>query len=161
MPMEGKTPVAKAEMLIRRAAEEVFEAIADPAVTAKFWFTEGSGRLEAGRTVRWVWGMYGVSAEVRVKEVSRGERILLEWEEAYGYSEVEWTFVRRSAEETFVTVTNRGFQGDPDEVVAQALDSTGGFTMVLCGLKAYLEHGIELNLVADKAPDANVPGWRN
>ena len=32
----------------------------------------------------------------------------------------------------------------------------GGYTIVLCGLKAWLEHGIALNLVADKAPDANV-----
>lgn len=28
--------------------------------------------------------------------------------------------------------------------------------MVLCGLKALLEHNIVLNLVADKAPDAHV-----
>jgi hypothetical protein len=28
--------------------------------------------------------------------------------------------------------------------------------MVLSGLKAYLEHNIQLNLVSDKAPDANV-----
>jgi uncharacterized protein (DUF2249 family) len=35
----------------------------------------------------------------------------------------------------------------------------GGFTMVLAGLKALLEHGIELNLVADHFPNALVdPG---
>lgn len=30
------------------------------------------------------------------------------------------------------------------------VDTTGGFTTVLDGLKAYLEHGIKLNLVEDK-----------
>jgi len=29
-----------------------------------------------------------------------------------------------------------------------------GFTIVLAGLKALLEHGIELNLVRDQFPDA-------
>ncbi|SJN17484.1 hypothetical protein FM120_00535 [Sphingobacterium faecium PCAi_F2.5] len=32
------------------------------------------------------------------------------------------------------------------------MDSTGGFTTVLDGCKAYLEHGIDLNLIADKFP---------
>jgi hypothetical protein len=40
--------------------------------------------------------------------------------------------------------------------VKQAIDSTQGFTFVLSGLKALLEHGIELNLVADKRPDDRV-----
>jgi hypothetical protein len=47
-------------------------------------------------------------------------------------------------------------QGDGDEIVAQALDSAQGFTIVLLGAKALLEHGVALNLVADKAPYANV-----
>jgi len=37
--------------------------------------------------------------------------------------------------------------------VKQALDSTGGFVLVLAGAKAFLEHGIALNLVADRFPD--------
>jgi len=32
------------------------------------------------------------------------------------------------------------------------LRSTGGFTIVLAGLKALLEHNIQLNLVADRFP---------
>ena len=47
------TPVAKAQMLIRRPIAEVFEAFADPAITSQFWFTKGSGKLEAGKKVRW------------------------------------------------------------------------------------------------------------
>ena len=33
-------------MLIRKPVAEVFEAFVDPDITAKFWFTKGSGRLE-------------------------------------------------------------------------------------------------------------------
>ena len=58
--------------------------------------------------------------------------------------------------ETFVSITNSGFSGTGDEMAAQAIDSMGGYTMVLCGLKALLEHNVMLNLVSDKAPDAHV-----
>jgi uncharacterized protein YndB with AHSA1/START domain len=51
-----QAPQAKAEMLIRRPVAEVFEAFVNPEITAKFWFTRGSGRLEAGRQVRWDFG---------------------------------------------------------------------------------------------------------
>jgi hypothetical protein len=42
--------------------------------------------------------------------------------------------------------------GSGDELVKQAADSTQGFTLVLAGLKALLEHNIRLNLVADRYP---------
>jgi len=96
--------------------------------------------------------MYGVSADVDVKEIEVNKRILID----FGGTTVEWIFSPRAENETFVTVANTGFQGDGDEIVKQAIDSTEGFTIVLCGLKALLEHGIVLNLVRDKAPDANV-----
>jgi hypothetical protein len=37
--------------------------------------------------------------------------------------------------------------------VAPALDSAGGFALVLAGAKVWREHGIELNLVRDRHPD--------
>ena len=145
--------VAKAEMLIRKPVEEVFEAFIDPEITTKFWFTKSSGKLEVGNQVRWDWEMYGVSAELDVKEVEENKRIFIRF---HDNTNVEWLFIRRSENDTFVSITNSGFQGDRDSIVDQVIDSTGGYTMVLCGLKALLEHGISLNLVADKAPDANV-----
>ena len=57
--------VAKAEMLIRKPVTNVFEAFVDPMITSKFWFSRGSAKLEAGKTVRWDWEMYGFSAEAR------------------------------------------------------------------------------------------------
>lgn len=45
-----------------------------------------------------------------------------------------------------------GFTGDGDEMVARIADSTGGFTNVLCALKALLEYDIELNVVLDHTP---------
>ena len=55
---------------------------------------------------------------------------------------------------TFVTIANWGFSGSDDEVVKQAIDSMGGFSFVLAGAKALLEHGVELTLVLDHDPHA-------
>lgn len=152
-------PVAKAQMLIRKPAAQVFEAFIDPAITSRFWFSKGSGRLEPGKRVRWDWEMYGAGTEVDVKAIEENRRILIEWDPDHPTS-VEWTFEPQGEDRTFVTVKNWGFHGDPDQVVAQALDSTGGFNLLLAGLKAFLEHGIELKLVPDHAPMALVEGWK-
>ena len=145
-------PVAKAAMLIRRPVAEVFEAFIDPAITSRFWFTKSSGRLEPGQHVKWTWEMYEVSIDVEVKEIEPDKRILIEWGNYGAMTTVEWIFSRLDDDKTYVTITNSGFQGDGDKVVKDALDSTGGFTWVLAGLKALLEHNIDLNVIADAFP---------
>lgn len=144
-------PIARAEMLIRRPVAEVFEAFIDPAITSRFWFSRGNKKLKEGEIVTWHWDMYGVSAEVAVKSVERNHRILIQWP-----TPVEWRFMPRSGDTTFVSITASGFTGSDDEKVAQAIDSMGGFSFALAGCKAYLEHGLELNLVDDHNPDAHV-----
>ncbi|QUG42790.1 SRPBCC family protein [Psychrobacillus sp. INOP01] len=140
-------------MLIRKPVDEVFEAFIDPAITTKFWFTKSNGRLEKGKQIRWDWEMYGVSAELDVKEIEQNKRILIQFDDD---TTVEWIFTPRESEETYIEIINYGFKGNKTEIVNQVIDSTGGYTIVLCGLKALLEHNIILNLVADKFPDANV-----
>jgi uncharacterized protein YndB with AHSA1/START domain len=143
---------ARAAMLIRRPVAEVFEAFVDPAVTCRFWFTSGSDRLDAGRPVRWEWRMYGVSVQVAVKAIEANRRILIEWSAAGGPTTVQWRFTARPDGTTFVDIENWGFAGDAAEAARQAIESTEGFTIVLAGLKALLEHGIALNLVGDRFP---------
>jgi len=151
-----QVPIAKTEMLIRKPVSEVFEAFVNPAITSRFWFTKGSGRLQAGKQIRWDWEMYHLSVDVDVKAIEENRRILIEWG-AHGNppTTVEWIFASRPDGTTLVSVTNTGFSGDGDEVVKQALDSTGGFTLVLAGLKAFLEHNIILNLIADRFPEGH------
>lgn len=142
----------KADMLIRKPASEVFEAIVNPAITSRFWFTKGSGRLEPGARVTWQWEMYGVSVDVHVLEIEPNRRVLVEWGvPGQPPTTVEWQLSPRKAG-TFVTVTNRGFTGSTDELVAKAIDSTSGFSFHLAGMKALLEHGVELGLTGDHHP---------
>lgn len=152
-------PAASCGMLIRRPVSEVFEAFVDPAVTSRFWFTEGSGRLEPGARIRWIWGMYGVGTDVAVRAIEPDRRILINWDLAEDPTEVEWRFEPRGAH-TWVTVENRGFPDNPAGV-ARALDSTGGFTLVLAGAKIWLEHGVDPRFVPDRHPDARVSDWND
>jgi len=152
MTLQDQSTV-RAQMLIRKPVDEVFEAFVDPAITTRFWFTRSSGRLEPGREIRWDWEMYGVSAQVDVKAVEQNERILIEWGDPP--CPVEWLFSARADKTTLVSISTWGFSGSEDEVVAKALDSMGGFSLVLAGLKALLEHNVILNLVADHYPDAH------
>lgn len=144
--------IAKTEMLIRRPVTDVFEAFIDPAITTKFWFTKSSGRLETGKQVRWEWEMYNASTEVNVKVIDPNKHILVEWTGEGDPTTIEWTFTARPDNTTFVSITNSGFHGTPEEVAQQAIDATEGFTFVLAGLKALLEHNINLNLIADRFP---------
>jgi uncharacterized protein YndB with AHSA1/START domain len=140
----------KTGMLIRRPAAEVFRAFTDPAVTTRFWFTKSSGPLERGAKVTWEWEMYGVGTEVSVQEIEPAERIVVEWDQA-NPSTVEWRFTPTDAG-TYVAIREYGITGTPEEIVTRVVDSTQGFSFVLAGAKAWLEHGLELNIVGDAHP---------
>jgi Uncharacterized conserved protein len=149
-----KAPIAKAQMLIRKPAAEVFEAFINPEITKRFWFTKSTGRLEAGKEITWTWEMYNHSVQVAVKAIEVNKRILIEWGNYGDMTEVEWVFDPDKNDSTYVTITNSGFRGAGDKVVNDALDSKGGFTWVLAGLKALLEHNIELNAIIDAFPQS-------
>jgi uncharacterized protein YndB with AHSA1/START domain len=143
---------AKAEMLIRKPIDEVFEAFINPEITTKFWFTKSSGKLEEGKETEWTWKMYNHSISVRTKIIDVNKKIVIEWGNSDEISTVEWTFKNLGEIGTFVSIVNTGFQGETEKIIPQIRDSTEGFTLVLAGLKAYLEHNIELNLILDRFP---------
>jgi uncharacterized protein YndB with AHSA1/START domain len=152
-PTSGREPpIATTGMLIRAPVGEVFKAFVDPDVTTRFWFTKSSGWLEAGSQVEWEWEMYGMSIPVDVRAVEPNVRIEVEWPGENAPTTVEWTFLPHR-DVTYVTITNRGFSGEPEDITRQVADATEGFALVLAGAKALLEHGIQLNLVGDRFPD--------
>jgi uncharacterized protein YndB with AHSA1/START domain len=140
-------------MLIRRPVHDVYEAFVDPSATTRFWFTKSTGRLDQQDRVRWDWEMYDVHSDVEVIEVVPDERIVITWSGYQARERVEWTFTDRGDGTTYVTIEDSGFAGEPDELAEQAVSATEGFAYTLAGAKAWLEHGIELNLVPDKFPD--------
>ncbi|MNY05712.1 hypothetical protein D3C86_1384420 [compost metagenome] len=152
--MNSYNAIVETQMMIRRPVAKVFRAFTDPAITTKFWFTKSSGPLETGKTITWEWEMYGVSAGVQVLEMVPDQLIATEWGDPA--TKVDYIFTALSPDQTYVVIKNYGFDLSDDALLRTVMDSTGGFTTVLDGMKAYLEHGIQLNLIADKFP-GNIP----
>lgn len=152
MPETTDPAFAKAEMLIRKPISEVFEAFIDPALTTKFWFSGSSGRVETGSRLNWTWEVYNHTETIDVKAVEPESRIVIEWGGAKK-STVEWSFKPLTGQATFVSIANSGFTGETKEIMDQIRESTEGFTIVLAGLKAWMEHRIQLNLVPDRFPE--------
>jgi uncharacterized protein YndB with AHSA1/START domain len=121
-------PPVKVGMFVRRPPDQVFEALVDPAVTTKFWFTKSTGKLVPGANVRWDWG------------------------DDDGFTTVEFLFTPWEGDATHVEVTEAGLSGDGDAVAARLAGSTGGFSLALSVLKAFLEHDVVLAVVADRFP---------
>ncbi|MCI9844529.1 SRPBCC family protein [Flavobacterium pectinovorum] len=143
---------AKAEMLIRKPVSEVFQAFINPEITRQFWFTKGSGNLEQGKSTVWTWEMYGFSLTVFTQIIEEDKRIVIKWGNSGEETIVEWIFTPLNEKETFVSITNSNFMGDADKILSEVRNSTEGFTLVLAGAKAFLEHQIQLNLVLDRFP---------
>jgi uncharacterized protein YndB with AHSA1/START domain len=146
-------PSVNVGMLIHRPSSDVFRAIADPAVTTKFWFTKSTGKVVPGADLRWEWEMYGASANVSVKEVEEDSRIVFDWGDGENTTTVEFRLIPMGDGATFVQVTETGLRGEGDEIVSRVAGSTGGFTIALCAMKALLEHDIALTVVRDRYPE--------
>ena len=143
--------MVETQMLIRKPAEKVFQAFIDPAITTNFWFTKSSGTLEIGKTVFWEWEMYNVSNKVFIKDIVSNKKISIEWGDPA--TMVDFEFNALTNDTTYVVIKNYGFDLTGDKLIQAINDNTGGFTTVLDGLKAYLEHNLKLNLIADKFPN--------
>ena len=154
MPQLTKAPSTDVGLLIRRSPHDVFEALADPSITTRFWYTKSTEKMAEGAELTWEWEMYHASARVWVKEVQAGRRIRFCWD-SYDPSHpttVEFQFVPYENDTTYLRITETGFTGDADTQVRQALDSTVGFTFLLSSLKAALEHDITLRVTMDAHP---------
>jgi len=150
--MEELNHIAKASLGIRKPVNTVFEALINPEITTKFWFTHGSGKMGKDATLEWKWEMFDVHVPVNVTTFEPNKKIVFEWGEKTQFSTVKWEFKSINENLTFLTITNYNFQGKGDELIGQIRDSTKGFTFLLAGLKAWLEHRIQLRLVEDSFP---------
>lgn len=146
--MKNNSIYAGAQMLIRKPVAQVFEALINPEITTKFWFTHSTGKLITGETVTWKWEMYNAEAVVKIKEIVPNQKINIEWGEPA--TTIEFNFEALSDNTTYLDIKNYGFNQTGDELIGIVRDSTGGFTTMIDALKAYLEHGIQLGLVGDK-----------
>ena len=146
--MQMKDFTIAVQMLVWRPVAEVFNAFIDPSITSKFWFTRSSGPLEEGKTVIWEWEINDASALVKVDEIIINKLIRLNWEHPIPIVEIE--FITYGDQATLVIIRNFTVNLVVGEIVDEIVECTSNLTSVLDGLKAYLEHDTNLNLIRDK-----------
>jgi uncharacterized protein YndB with AHSA1/START domain len=140
---------------IAKPVDEVFEAVVDPKQLSAYFTTGGAkGRLETGSTVTWDFHDFPGAFPVEVVEVEPNERIVLRWDAAEGgtpekpveagyKTTVTMTFASLEDGRTLVTITEGGWRENAGALQA-SYGNCEGWTGVLCALKVYLEHGINL-----------------
>ncbi|MGV6874254.1 SRPBCC family protein [Pseudochelatococcus sp. B33] len=139
---------------ISKPVSEVFEAVVNPDHLSQFFTTGGArGRLESGAVVTWDFHDFPGAFPVRVIEVEQDRRIVLRWDtaenaaapDASGAREttVTITFEPLDDGRTLVRISEYGWSETP-EGLAASYGNCEGWTGMLCAMKVWLEHGLNL-----------------
>ena len=144
---------------IAKPVHEVFEAVADPRQLSQYFTTGGAqGRLETGATVTWDFHDYPGAFPVEVVEVVADEKIVLLWAAGEGEphnveggsqvvadykTRVTMSFSPLDDGRTLVEIMEEGWRENQGALEA-SYGNCQGWSQMLCALKAWLEHGINL-----------------
>jgi uncharacterized protein YndB with AHSA1/START domain len=134
---------------IARPVHEVFEAVADPDQLSRYFTTNGAkGRLETGATVIWDFADFPGAFPVHVVEVEQDRRIVLRWQAAGADDDPYETTVTMDFEplddgRTLLTIAEEGWR-DTDAGAEASYGNCEGWTGMLCALKVWVEHRINL-----------------
>ena len=138
---------------VAKPVSEVFEAVVNPSQLSRYFTTGGAkGRLETGTTVEWSFADFPGSFPVEVAEVETDRRIVLRWaaddtapsDGSAGYNTtVTMSFDPLDDGRTLVSIVEEGWHHTPTGLKA-SYGNCQGWSQMLCALKAYLEHGINL-----------------
>lgn len=129
---------------ISKPTTEVFEAIVDPQKMSGYFIAQGSGRMEEGKEITWVFPEFDEEATVNVVEVTPNEYMSFQWQAANGQSLlVEMTLLDMPGNSTLLKITEGEMPNDEVGIKWLAQNTEGWANFLAC-LKAYLEHGINL-----------------
>lgn len=144
---------------IAKPVHEVFEAVADPAKLSHYFTTGGAkGRLATGATVTWDFHDYPGAFPVHVIEVVENEKIILEWQANEGEApNVESGELKDADYRTHVTMSFKGLDDgrtlveiaeegwhENQGALGASYGNCQGWSQMLCALKVWIEHGINL-----------------
>ncbi|NHZ97608.1 SRPBCC domain-containing protein [Massilia sp. CCM 8734] len=139
--------VARATMPIRCSTTDTFDAFVQPERITRFWLTSTTDALSPGAQVEWEFMVPGAIEGVHVTAFDRPHHIGFTWTGSGLLVDIRLSQLQ--SDMTVVSVEVRGFQGD--DAMDQTVNTTEGFSIVLCDLKVLLESGHPANLVRDKA----------
>jgi uncharacterized protein YndB with AHSA1/START domain len=133
----------KTDLKILKSPEAVFEAIVDPRKMSRYFISQGSGRMEAGKTIHWVFADVGAELDAKVRKVEEGRLISYQWSASGVEATVTMRLEPAGESATLVRVSESGWP--PDSMgIARCIEQSKGWVYFLCCLKAFIEYGIEL-----------------
>ncbi|MER2997662.1 SRPBCC domain-containing protein [Pontibacter populi] len=134
----------KTAIQILKPAQQVFEAIVDPAKMSNYFISESSGPMEAGKTVTWKFPEFAETFPVRVSNVEPDKSLSFFWDGTDGTElQVEIALAPTGNQATVVTITEKEMDNN-EAGLTWLMGNTAGWANFLACLKAYLEHGINL-----------------
>ncbi|MHA7774772.1 SRPBCC family protein [Roseibium sp. M-1] len=132
---------------ISKPVADVFEAVVNPERLSAFFTTGGArGRIEPGAEVTWDFHDFPGAFPVLVQDVVPNERIVLQWEadgDASTWTTVTMTFQALEDGRTLVRINEYGWP-ESETGLKSCLNNCEGWTGMLCAMKVWLEHGINL-----------------
>ena len=132
-----------AKLQIGKPAQEVYEAIIDPAKMSNYFISGSSGRMEEGKTLQWRFPEFDMEFPILVGKLIRDEYISYYWTVDGEELLVEMSLLAAKEDSTIVTVTEKS--RDKDEAgLKWLMQNTEGWANFLACLKAWLEYGINL-----------------
>ncbi len=141
--MTKQTLRVETQLRMAKGAHEVFEAIVDPAKMSRYFISSGSGRLDTGAVLTWAWDDYGARAQVTPLQTEPDRSISFSWAASGIEAQVDFRLEPDGPGATIVRVSEAGWPADA-QGIARCVEQTQGWMHMLCCMKAYLEHGIDL-----------------
>ena len=138
---------------VNKPVSEVFEAVVNPDQLSAYFTTGGAkGRIETGATVSWDFHDFPGAFPVQVIEVEKDKRIVLKWaggqekdgEHLKPYDTlVIMRFEPVDGDRTLISISEEGWK-QTQLGLNCAYGNNSGWMQMVCALKAWLEHGINL-----------------
>jgi uncharacterized protein YndB with AHSA1/START domain len=128
---------------------DVFDAFVDPAKMSNYFISGASGPIEEGKKVTWEFADVGAKVAIDVLKIKKDGEIVYESSALGQPLRTTIKFEADGPEATIVTVTDSQFALD-EKGVKLALGQNAGWTYTLCGLKAYVQFGINLRTGLNK-----------
>ena len=134
----------KAAIQIQKPANEVFEAIVDPAQMSNYFISKGSGRMEQGKELKWRFPEFDMEFPVRTGKIEKDKYVSFHWDSEDGKPLlVEITLAPQKGNSTLVSVTEKEMP-NTEAGIKWLAGNTEGWANFLACLKAWLEYGINL-----------------
>jgi uncharacterized protein YndB with AHSA1/START domain len=141
--MKNQKLEIKAAIQIQKPVQEVFEAIVNPTKMSNYFISQGSGRMEDGKTLQWKFPEFDMQFPIRVGKIEKDKYVSFYWDSESGQELLVEITLTPKGKDTLVTVTEKSMEAD-EAGIKWLGQNTEGWANFLACMKAYLEYGINL-----------------